>query len=153
MFVVLSIGLAALIGVALFWIWNPRAGVDVAADAAAGESFDAVVVLASGENRRDTAREIVAAGVSDNLVVSVTPKMVDETDAGALPKLTPAQVEGATDAMLTDREGPSGWLSTATLTISTTPCHASTQNHSQPKVKQLGSQNWQKNVAGILWSS
>lgn len=87
-----------------------ESGPELSDDVGDAINFDAVVVLASGENRRDMARQLVRAGVSDNLVLSVTPKMVDETVAGALPKLTPAQVEGANDMALTELEGSSGWL-------------------------------------------
>lgn len=71
----------AVFGAPAWWVWNPRTD-DVT-------SADAIVVLAYGEGRLEAGRRLAAEGVSDQLVISQSRRMLARIEDGSLVVVSP----------------------------------------------------------------
>ena len=93
--------MVVMLGIALQWIWNPpQQRVD---------SADAIVVLAYGKDRLAEGRHLADAGVSDNLVISISDRMASRIEDGRLPVLTPDEVDGV-DTIPTGATASGAWV-------------------------------------------
>ncbi|WP_129587609.1 YdcF family protein [Actinomyces minihominis] len=78
--------MVVMLGITLWWIWNPPLK--------QADSADAVIVLAYGKDRLAEGRQLAEAGVSDNLVISISDRMESRIEEGRLPVLSPSEVDG-----------------------------------------------------------
>lgn len=81
---VIVLAATALTAALLHWIWSPVTQTP--------DNADAIVVLAYGNDRLRKGRDLAQAGVSDQLVISLSTRMKQRIADGEIPVLSPAEI-------------------------------------------------------------